>query len=101
VVTAELATMALLVAAVQMMLRLSRAPRAAVTIAAAIAIHIAWRRMLDRADALALVQVQAPAVSPAQLAVIAAVAIAALAGSAHVLRRRNQGTAVGSATPTL
>jgi HupE / UreJ protein len=101
VVTAELATMALLVAAVQMVLRLSRAPRAAVTIAAAIAIHIAWRRMLDRADALALVQVQAPAVSPAQLAVIGAVAIAALAGSAHVLRRRDQGTAVGSATPTL
>src|ERR1700676_2877575 len=56
VVSAELATMSLLVAAVQMVLRLSRAPRAAVTIAAAIAIHIAWRRMLDRADALALVQ---------------------------------------------
>jgi hypothetical protein len=98
VVTAELATMALLVAAVQMMLRLSRAPRAAVTIAAAIAIHIAWRRLLDRADALALVQMQAPAVSPALLALTGAVAIAAVAGLAHVLRRGNRGAVVGSST---
>jgi hypothetical protein len=98
VVTAELATMALLVAAVQMMRRLSRAPRAAVTIAAAIAIHIAWRRLLDRADALALVQIQAPAVSPALLALIGAVAITAVAGSAHVLRRGNRGAVVGSST---
>ena len=98
VVTAELATMALLVAAVQMMLRLSRAPRAAVTIAAAIVIHIAWRRMLDRADALALVQMQAPAVSPALLALIGAVTVAAVAGSAHVLTRGNRGAVVGSST---
>jgi hypothetical protein len=98
VVTAELATMALLVGAVQMMLCLCRAPRAAVTIAAAIAIHIAWRRMLDRADALALVQMQAPAVSPALLALIGAVAIAVAAGSAHLLRRGNRGAVAGSST---
>jgi HupE / UreJ protein len=98
VMTGELVTLALFVAAVQTVLRLSRVPSAAVTIAAAIAIHISWRRMLDRADALALVQVKTPAVNPVMLAAIGAVAIAALAGSAYFLRRGNHGSVAGSAT---
>jgi hypothetical protein len=97
VVTGELVTLAVLMATAQAVLRLSRVPSAAVTIAAAIAIHISWRRMLDRADALALVPVKAPAVDPVMLAWIGAAAIAALAGSAYVLRRGNHGRVAGSA----
>lgn len=49
--------MLLAVAAVvtNLLLRLSLAPRAAIVIAAALAIHVSWRRMLDRIDALTLV----------------------------------------------
>ena len=97
VVTGEIVTLAVLVAAAQTVRRLSRVPSAAVTIAAAVAIHVSWRRMLDRADALALVPVKAPAVDPAMLAVIGAVAIAALAGWAYVLRRGHHGRVAGSA----
>jgi hypothetical protein len=98
VVAGELVTLALLVAGVQMVEHLSRAPRAAVTIAAALAIHASWRRLLDRADALALVQVKTPAFNPVMLAMIGTVAIAAVAGSAYVLRRGNRGRVAGSAT---
>ena len=41
--------------ATNVLLRLSLAPRAAIVIAAALAIHVSWRRMLDRIDALTLV----------------------------------------------
>jgi hypothetical protein len=62
----EIAALAIATALVQVGLRVSRAPRAAVIIAAAIAIHISWRQMLDRADALALTPPPLPA--PAALA---------------------------------
>ena len=97
VVAGELLTLALGVAALQIVLRLSRAPRAIVAIAAAIAIHVAWRRMLDRADALALVQVTTPAFNPAMLAMIGVIAVATLAGFAVFLRRRHD-RAVGQST---
>jgi hypothetical protein len=98
VVAGELVTLMFLGAAVQLVERLSRAPRAAVTIAAAVVIHTSWRRLLDRADALALVQVKTPAFNPAMLAVIGTVTIATLAGSAYVLRRGNHSRLAGSGT---
>jgi hypothetical protein len=86
VMWATLVALALCVAIVQIAVRLSRAPRAAIIIPAAIAIHVCWRELLDRADALTLVPTNAPAINPTTLVFIGAMAMAALAAFAYVRR---------------
>ena len=58
--------------------RLSRVPRAVVVIPAAVAIHVAWRRLLERADGLALVSLYSPEGNGSLVAVIAGVMVAVL-----------------------
>lgn len=55
VVVSQLVALALAVALVKGALTLSNAPRAIAIIAAAVVLHISWRRMMDRTGALTLV----------------------------------------------
>lgn len=55
VLLAEAAALAGALLIVRILLRLSRVSRGVVIVAAAISIHVSWRRMLDRVDALTLV----------------------------------------------
>jgi hypothetical protein len=90
-IAAQALTLGLLAAIVAIVLRSTRAPRAAVMIAAAVAIHVSWRLMLDRADALALVAATA---SPGNLGAIIQIGAATLAimlGTAYYRRRRQIG----------
>jgi hypothetical protein len=89
VVLSELVALALVLAAVKTLLALSRAPHAAIIIAAAVAIHVSWRQMLDRADAFALVPAKISSGDIATFAAAAAAAIAIASGSSY-LRRRNR-----------
>ncbi len=91
VVSSELLAVAAAIAAAAILLRLSRAPRAIVVIAAAVVIHIAWRRMLDRIDAFSLVPASAPPVNMAVLAAIGIAAAAAVVGRAVYVKRRQRG----------
>ena len=91
VVSSELLAVAAAIAAAAILLKLSRAPRAIVVIAAAVVIHIAWRRMLDRIDAFSLVPASAPPVNMTVLAAIALVAAAAVVGRAVYVKRRQRG----------
>jgi len=70
-----------------MLLRLSLAPRAAIVIAAALAIHVSWRRMLDRIDALTLVGMPL-ATDRVALLTMAAAAVAVTIGVLAFLKRR-------------
>lgn len=91
VVSSELLAVAAAIAAAAILLKLSRAPRAIVVIAAAVVIHIAWRRMLDRIDAFSLVPASAPPVNMTVIAAIGIVAAAAVVGRAVYIRRRQRG----------
>ena len=71
--------LALCAGAVRALVRFSKAPQVAVILAAAVAIHISWHRMLDRAHALRLVPVSPPVISFQTLAV-AAITTAAIFG---------------------
>ena len=64
IVITELVTLGLLLVAVQVVLKLSRVPRMTIIVASAVAIHISWRTMLERADALALVPLGVPVATP-------------------------------------
>lgn len=79
-----------LAAAVFVARRLTQVPRAVVVIPAAIAIHLAWRQLLDRADGLALVSIYSPTGDPALLLILGGATIAALGSTAMVLLRRDQ-----------
>ena len=80
----EICTLALLVAAVRF-LRFSNAPRVVAIIAAAIAVHISWHRMIDRAHTLSLVPFTFPVMNPAAFTLAAMAATAVLAGLAYRL----------------
>ena len=88
ILTAEICALALLAAAVQGLLRSSNSPRAIIIIAAAIAVHISWHRMLDRARSFALVPLNLPAISSTTF-ILAGIAAAALAAVSFFLRRRD------------
>ena len=89
IVAAEICALALLAAAVQGLLRSSNSPRAIIIIAAAIAVHISWRRMLDRAQSFALVPLNFPAISSTTF-ILAGIAAAGLAGLLFFLRRKDR-----------
>jgi hypothetical protein len=90
-VTAELATVMAALVAVVIVRRMSKAPRAVVVIVAALAIHVSWRRLLERADALALTPLN-PSVANALLIVMIGmgVALALAAAAAYSLRSGQQ-----------
>jgi len=73
--------LALLVPALNFLLRLSSAPRVITIIVAAIAIRVSWHRMLDRAQTVNLWAVSMPVINPMMLAIagIAVTAIVAIA----------------------
>jgi hypothetical protein len=93
VVLTQLLALAVLFPAVQLLLRLSWAPRAAVIIAAAIAIHVSWRLMLDRAYALTLVPMTVPSLTPNLLASVIGAAILVLTAATYLVRRRTHASA--------
>jgi hypothetical protein len=93
IVSAEFATLALCFGAVQIVHAVSQASRGVDIIAAAIAIHLSWRRMLERADGLALVPQNDPGRNPMLLAFLAGAAIAALLLAAIYTKRRRVMTA--------
>jgi hypothetical protein len=95
VITAEIATLASFGAVVHVSQALSRAPRMIVIIAAAAAVHIAWRRLLDRADALTLTPQIEQWMQPVALALMATAALA-LAVAAY--RRRHVPAVRGGGT---
>jgi hypothetical protein len=77
----QLGVISLIVAAMPFALRIPRAPRIAVVTAAAIAVHISWHRMIDRAHALGTIATSWPftgskvfAISGSALAVVLVVA---------------------------
>lgn len=88
IVSTQLVTLVLLLVAVQVVLTLSRVPRMAIIVASAVAIHISWRTMLERADALALVPLGVPVATPVLAAAIGAAMLSMLAMSAWVRRRQ-------------
>jgi HupE / UreJ protein len=94
----EIFALALLVAAVQCLLRFSSAPRVAAIIAAAIAVRISWHRMLDRAHTLSLVPFSFPVMNPAAFTLAAMAASAALAALAYRLWRSYRFRVNGAAT---
>lgn len=67
---------------------LSRVPRAVVVIPAAVAIHVAWRQLLERADGLALVSLYSPEGNGTLLVVMTAVMVAVLVVAAVAAWRR-------------
>ena len=80
--------LAILYLGLQLLLKVAWAPRAAIIIGAAIAIHIAWRSMLDRAYALTLVPMTTPTMTPNLLAFLLAASILVLTALSYALRRR-------------
>ena len=88
VVATQSAALLLCAGAVTIAQRLSRVPRAVVVIPAAVAIHIAWRRLLERADGLALVSLYSPEGNGTLLVVMTAVLIAVLVVAAVAMWRR-------------
>jgi hypothetical protein len=81
-----IAALLLLFAAARTLRRFSSAPRVALIIAAAIALHISWHRMLDRAHALSLSPMTFPVTNPAMV-ILAFVATVAFAAWAYRSRR--------------
>ena len=81
---------------VQLFKKLSWAPRAAVVMGAAIAIHVSWRSMLDRAYALTLVPMTTPTMTPDLLAFFVAAAILVLSAASYLVRRRKTASAAHS-----
>jgi hypothetical protein len=79
-------TLVLLLVAVQVVLKLSQVPRMTIIVAAAVAIHISWRTMLERADALALVPLGISVATPVLAAAIGAGMLSILAMLAWVRR---------------
>jgi hypothetical protein len=88
VVGLELVALGVSMIALQILLRLSRAPRAAIVIVAALAIHVAWQQMLDRADALAITPPPLPAATP--VTAVVTIGIAAIIGTTIYLQWQHQ-----------
>jgi hypothetical protein len=88
VVAVQSAALLLCAGVVTVAQRLSRVPRAVVVIPAAVAIHVAWRQLLERADGLALVSLYSPEGNSAVLAVTTAVMAAVLVVGAVAVWRR-------------
>lgn len=83
VLVSESSALAFLALGIPSLLRLSRAPRIAAIIAAAIAIRVAWHRVLDRAHTLSLVPFTFPVMNPAAFTLAAMTATAVLAALAY------------------
>lgn len=87
VIASELAALGLTVTAIRLLLKLSHAPRALVVIGAAVAVHVSWRQMLDRADAFSLVPARISTEDILAFTAVAGVAIAMAAGASYVRRK--------------
>jgi hypothetical protein len=81
----EISVLALLAAAVQCLWRFASAPRVPAITAAAVAIHLAWHRMIHRAHAISLVPFRVPVLNLIAWTIVIVVAMALLTPFAHRL----------------
>ncbi len=71
-----------------MLRRISREPGALAAVIAAIAVHVSWRRMLERADALTLVPLDMQAQTHVLLQVVGGIALVLLLVTLYLQRPR-------------
>jgi hypothetical protein len=83
VIAAELLTLLLCIAAVRLLLSFSRAQRGLTIVVAGAAIHVAWRNLLDRADALAIVPLESRGIDSTTLTLSALAIFLAIVAYAY------------------
>ncbi len=85
--TGQVVALLVVLGAASLVGRVSRAPRAVTIVVAAVAVHVAWRHLLERSDGFALAAVNLPTLTPAATASVLIVAVSGVAAVAYARNR--------------